>query len=98
MAGTMRVCDLLPGDVVWHEAIPGVEAIFVQRAEHPLYPGLQLVVWRMNDGTWSHDALADAQDVGNVTLATPEERTANLRRALLHPSMWGDQPGDRPAG
>lgn len=84
MAGTMRVCDLLPGDLVFQKGMPGLDAIFVARIDHPLYPGLQLVVWWLANGTWSHDALADVQDVGSVTLATPEERTVNLRRALLH--------------
>jgi hypothetical protein len=91
---TMRVRDLVPGDVVWREEMPGVEAIFVARTDHPLFRSLQLVVWRMNDGTWSHDALDVDQEVGSVTLTTPEERLASLRRALLHSSQW-TAPADR---
>jgi hypothetical protein len=93
----MRVRDLVPGDVVWREEMPGVEATFVARTDHPIWPRLQLVVWKINDGSWSHDALSIDQEVGSVTLTAPEERLASLRRALLHPSQWST-PVDRPPG
>lgn len=81
------VAGMTPGDRV---SIPGGEgaATFVQRAPHPLYPHLCLVVWRMPDGSWSHDALAAAQDVGEVLPATPDGRRQALRQALLHRSQW----------
>ena len=49
------VADLTPGDVV--EQPDGATATFIVRTRHPLYPHLELVVWRLADGGWSHDAL-----------------------------------------
>lgn len=81
------VADLASGMRV---RVPGETdaATFVQRAPHPLWPHLQLVVWRLPGGAWSHDALHAAQEVGEVLPSTAEERTQALRRALLHPSQW----------
>jgi hypothetical protein len=64
-------------------------AVFVARTEHPIWPHLQLVIWRMDDGSWSHDALLARQDVGAVTDATPDERRHRLREAMLrNPDEW----------
>lgn len=73
------VSDLVPGDIV--ASGPG-RAIFVQRAPHPLYPGLVLVVWRMADGSWSHDALSACQHVGDTLPSTYAMRRSALRAAL----------------
>lgn len=79
------VAGLLPGDTI--EMPMGGSATFVARTDHPLWPGLQLVVWRMPSGSpvgdWSHDALDARQDVGIPIAATPDEREARLRDALL---------------
>lgn len=76
-----RVCDLVPGDLV---AIPtGDSAVYVAQTPHPLWPGLHLVIWRMPDGTWSHDALDARQVVGQVQESTLVERIGRLRWALL---------------
>lgn len=75
-----RVCELLPGDLV---SQAGMSAVFVTHCPHPLYAGLRMVIWRMGDGSWSHDALDAGQDVGVVTDATPEERRDRLRHAVL---------------
>jgi hypothetical protein len=73
---------LRPGQVV---SIPelGLSATFVQQAPHPIWPNLRLVIWKMADGSWSHDALDPRQDVGEIEPATPEALLANLRAALL---------------
>lgn len=59
----VRVQDLMGGDVVKG----GVrEATFIGSSQHPGYPGLALVVWRMSDGAFSYDALSWEQVVGTV--------------------------------
>lgn len=75
-----RVDELTPGDLVINAAM---SATFVARADHPLYPDLQLVVWKMSDGGWIHDALSARQDVGSIFGSTPAERVQRLRAALL---------------
>jgi len=77
----VRLADLEPGDIV---SLPGSPAtgVFVARAKHPLWPALDLVVWRLSDGTWSHDALDPLQDVGQAQPSTPERRQQVLRDAL----------------
>lgn len=75
------VQNLIPGDVVLNPI--GDKATFIARTEHPLFAGLQLVVWRMKDGSWSHDALSERQDVGEVERSTPDQRRDALSAALL---------------
>lgn len=57
--------------------------MFVAQTEHPIYPQLRLVVWRLNDGSWSHDALSPLQEVGTPEPSTADERSARLLTALL---------------
>ncbi len=75
-----RVRDLIPGDRV---AVGPTSGIYITRAAHPRYVGLQLVVWRMDSGELSYDALSEAQEVGDVLIG--EDRMANLREALEPP-------------
>ena len=75
------VADLTPGDVVVLDG--GDSATFVARTRHPLYPHLELVVWRLADGSWSHDALHISQYVGKVQPADIFARKAQLQRVLL---------------
>lgn len=70
------VQDLQPGDAT-------ATACFVARTAHPLWPDLQLVVWRMAHGGWSHDALDPRQVVGNLMPASSGVRTARLQAALV---------------
>lgn len=72
-----KVAGLLPGERI---TLGTTSAIYIAQTAHPVYPGLQLVLWRMDDGTWHHDALNALQDVGEPEPATPEEREENLRR------------------
>lgn len=74
------VRDLQPGDVVVHG---GESATFVAQTEHPIWPHLRLVIWRLRDGSWSHDALASGQEIGVALPATAAERRTSLRAALL---------------
>ena len=74
------VSSLLPGD---HVELMGMGAIYVAQTDHPLYPGLRLVVWKLDSGEWSHDALSAAQYVGEVDVRAG--RDANLRAALRTP-------------
>lgn len=61
----VKVLDLLPGDVFATSPIaPEEHAMFIARTQHPIWPHLQLVIWRMTGGRWSHDALDILQDVG----------------------------------
>jgi hypothetical protein len=71
------VSSLLPGD---HVDLMGTGAIYVAQTDHPLYPGLRLVVWKLDSGEWSHDALSAAQYVGEIDVHA--DRAANLRAAL----------------
>lgn len=79
-----EVQHLLPGDVV---ALGDRQAVYVSRCQHPLWPSLQLVIWRMDDGSWSPDALDANQDVGTVLAVAPEQRRNRLRHALLPREM-----------
>lgn len=76
------VRELIPGDVV-SGPLGVLQATYVGRTDHPIYPGLQLVIWRMSDGGWSHDALLADQEVGATEPTDAEGREAALRRALL---------------
>jgi hypothetical protein len=78
------VVNLQPGDVVSVFGPDGpIAATYVAQTRHPLWPRLQLVVWRMADGGWSHEALSPAQDVGDVQPSTVAHRTQRLRAALF---------------
>lgn len=74
-----RVIDLQPGDLV---TLGDRSAVFIVQAEHPLWPVLQLVVWRLDDGTASFDALSSIQEVGDVAPATRAERYDRLVEAV----------------
>lgn len=80
-----RVEQLVPGMKVIMPS--GDQATFVAQTTHPLWPHLQLVVWRMPENwapdVWSHDALDARQDVGAVVPCSSIERATNLRHALL---------------
>ena len=73
------VADLMPGDLV--TLGPG-SGVFVTSCRHPLYPMLQLVIWRLPDRSWSLDALHYQQHVGDVAPASPAERVDRLRQAM----------------
>jgi hypothetical protein len=73
------VSDLQPGDLVTHS---GMSAVFITRTPHPAWPALELVVWRLDDGTPSFDALAAAQDVGQVAPSTAAQRSDRLVSAV----------------
>lgn len=81
----IRVESLRPGDLVNQGHI---KATFVAQTEHPLWPHLRLVIWRVPEslglpGNWSHDALDARQVVGTVVPTQPHERVKRLRAALL---------------
>lgn len=73
------VIDLLPGNVVDHF---GRSATFITQCPHPKYDGFALVVWRLDDGTTSLDALSPLQHIGVARPQTGEERIEALERAL----------------
>ncbi len=87
-AHSVTVYSLLPGDVV---SMGGRQAVFVTHTGHPIWPKLRLVTWRLDDGSWSHDALAIHQEVGEAVRSTPEQRESALRWALLNAGKppWG---------
>lgn len=83
-----RVSELLPGDLV---SQGGMQAVFITHCPHPVWPRLRLVIWRLDDGGWSHDALDADQDVGEAAPATSEERQHRLRAVLGGgPDRWRD--------
>lgn len=75
------VAELLPGDLV---SQGGMSAVFITHCQHPIWPDLRLVIWRLDDGGWSHDALRHDQEVGVVQPGSQAELAARLREALLH--------------
>lgn len=80
----MKVEDLTPGDVIRNTFPEGpIEATFVARTMHPLWPHLELVIWRMQDGSWSHDALDRGQEIGDLVPCSVQDRTERLRAALF---------------
>jgi hypothetical protein len=81
---TARVEDLMPGErITLPGPFEGMSSTFVARTQHPLWPSLQLVIWKMDDGTWSLDALDARQEIGDTAPSTEVERMNNLRTALL---------------
>ena len=85
----LRVMDLEPGDRFTMRSPftrTGEQlSTFVQQCQHPIWSRLQLVIWRMDDGTWSHNALDPRQELpGTIDRPTSQsKREARLRRALL---------------
>lgn len=78
----MIVADLTPGDLIGNS---GMSALYVAQAQHPIWPRLRLVIWRLSDGTWSFDALDSRQEVGERLSRNepPGRRELRLRDALL---------------
>ena len=74
-----RVMDLVPGDLV---LLAGRSAVFVAKTNHPLYSTLDLVIWRVDDGSWSHDALLPHQYIGEATASDLQTRIGRLRDAF----------------
>lgn len=78
-----RVMDLLPGQIVEH---PGLSATFIARCAHPVWryhaDGLVLVIWRLDTGDISLDALSPRQEIGDVRPSTPEQLARQLRAAI----------------
>jgi hypothetical protein len=76
----MMLAELVPGDLI-HQG--DMSAVYVTRSVHPIWPGLMLVIWRLEDEGWSFDALKNNQDVGDPVPSTAHERKERLRHALL---------------
>lgn len=74
------VAQLRPGDYV---TIDDTSATYITQTQHPMWPNLQLVIWRMGDGSWSHDALSPQQDVGEAVVSTEAVRLQRLRSLFL---------------
>jgi len=83
-----RVIDLVGGDVVQME-MSERSAVFIGRSDHPMYPGLALVVWRLDNGGVSLDALSPLQVVGDV-ISGPSGHLARLDKAVR--GTWSREP------
>lgn len=53
----------MPGDVV---VLSGMRGTHIVHTQHPIWPQLELVIWRLDDGSISFDALDPRQDVGEL--------------------------------
>lgn len=73
------VFELLPGDEV---ELGGQRAVFIAAVPHPCWPRLRLVIWRLDDGSWSLDALAARQDVGEAAASSAAGRRARVQAAF----------------
>jgi hypothetical protein len=89
-----RVADLLPGDLVTQGEH---SAVHIAHQTHPYWTNLQLVIWRLDDGTISLDALDIRQDVGEITPADWPARQARLLHAI-NPALGGLAPGPHASG
>jgi hypothetical protein len=67
----MKIRDLRPGDAIG-------EAIFIAATPHPIWPSLELVVWKRFDGQIILDALRPDQELGH--LITPLDENTRLER------------------
>lgn len=74
-----RVIDLLPGDYVTQA---GQSAVYIMQSPSLFYRGLQLVAWRLEDGSYSFDNLSPIQVVGMVKRSTEMDRRLRLEAAL----------------
>lgn len=75
------VAALRPGDKVTRE---DRWAVFITCCPHPIWEGLRLVIWSMDDGTLSLDALRADQGAGEVEPIEPGARAVRLRNVLMH--------------
>lgn len=74
------VNELRPGDLVTQSGVGS--AIFIASGTHPKYPGLRLVIWKLDDGTWSLDALRWNQEVGELIFSTAEQKWDRVQEAF----------------
>lgn len=80
-----RVEELLPGDVIENA---GTRAMYIAQGPHPAWRNLRLVIWRMQDGNWSFDALSPGQYVGQYVPPVDHlARAARLHDAGILPSQ-----------
>lgn len=76
----VTVRDLKGGDVV---ELGDRSATFIGRSDHPKFIGLALVIWKLDDGSFSFDALAYRQEVGEV-ISSSVDWKLRLKNALMH--------------
>jgi hypothetical protein len=87
----MRVIQLMPGMVFESHT-------YICQQPHPLYPGLQLVVWILDNGIASFDALSPhhelgTPDLGPLGVIDDELRKNNIRKAFQrHRGPTGPSP------
>lgn len=75
----MIVSELVAGDRI---EVAGTDAIFIAQTQHPIWPSLRLVIWRLRSGELSLDALDPRQYVGDV-VPVPGGRAEAIRFAVL---------------
>lgn len=93
VGGPVRVCDLVPGDLVAFDGPGDASATLLGwSTPHPGYPGrpLAMVLWQLHheDG-FSVDALHPEQVVGVLRGRTDAERFAAVVEALPYPGVTG---------
>lgn len=75
------VSELIPGDKI--QIMDKLSAVFISQTTHPIWPHLQLVIWRLSDWSWAHDALDSRQYIGEVDRLDPVQTTERLKEWLL---------------
>lgn len=82
----MRVFDLQPGMQFKFPFSGGegkVSTFITWKDQHPIWPSLALVIWRLPGGEYSFDALSLVQELPWMPIEqSKEERTQNLFTAM----------------
>ena len=80
----ITVSELAPGDVI--ESFRR-RAVVIAVTNHPIWTSCRLVVWRLEDGMWSFDALDPRQEVGKAVDHDPEALRWGLGMQTQRP-LW----------
>jgi len=76
----VTVKQLRPGDKV---VLGDQSAVFIASEPHPIHAPLRLVIWELDNGEWSLDALSPDQEVGELVPGqNGPVRWSRIRRAF----------------
>lgn len=85
LTGAIKLTDLQPGDICYVEG-SNERYVFLSRQPHPLFPGLQMVLWWQWARGYNLDALSEGQELPMTRLyryKNQSDVTQLLRLAIL---------------